>query len=79
MAEPLVDEIAAADHFAPDNPNPLRDFFCYPSDGCQNPRQFTPITLQYSPACTSTQPPNGCGATECNTQEQRASAAPRVS
>ncbi len=57
-----------ADFFAPDNSTgPLRDFFCYPSDGCQNPRQFTtPITLQYSPACTSAQPPNGCGATQCN-------------
>jgi hypothetical protein len=58
-----------ADFFAPDKttPGPLRDFFCYPSDGCTNPRQFTsPIALQYSSSCTAAQPPNGCGATQCN-------------
>jgi hypothetical protein len=43
--------------------NDLSDFFdCSVGTPCHS---FQSIDLQYSTKCTSTQPPNGCGATQC--------------
>jgi phospholipase C len=51
-----------ADFFAPDNPAPLADFFCYPP-ACQNPPHatFHPIGLYTSSYCNS----STCPSTEC--------------
>jgi hypothetical protein len=51
-----------ADFFAPDNPNPLADFFCYPP-ACQTPPHatFSPISLYTSSYCNS----NTCKSSEC--------------
>jgi len=52
-----------ADFFAPDNPNPLSDFFCYPPT-CQTPPHatFHQIGLYDNSVCSV----SICGSPHCN-------------
>ena len=53
-----------ADYFAPDNPNPLSDFFCYPP-ACQTPPhgKFNQISLyNNSQVCSD----SICNSNTCN-------------